>query len=260
MEISANDQLRAYWDEDAQTYDAWPDHGARSPTERAAWSAELARLLPAAPGRVLDVGAGTGFLSLAAARLGHDVTALDVSSRMLGQLAAAAAREGLAVRTVCGPADEPPGGPFDAVVERLALWTLPDPGAALAAWRGVTAPGGRLVVVESLWTGGSLGDALRRRARDLLNSRRAGRQHHGEYSSDLVGKLPLIRDPFPSRYLIEIESAGWRTPRLTRLRDVEFARLVTRSRFEQLLGTTPHYAILADADARPRVGSRKPAG
>ncbi|MGH2871923.1 MAG: class I SAM-dependent methyltransferase, partial [Solirubrobacteraceae bacterium] len=107
---TANDQLRSYWDEDATTYDAWPDHGARSRAETAAWAAELGRLLAPPPQRVLDVGAGTGFLSLAAARLGYEVTALDVSARMLEQLAASAAREGLTVRTVCGSAEGPPEG------------------------------------------------------------------------------------------------------------------------------------------------------
>jgi SAM-dependent methyltransferase len=254
----AHDELRDYWDLDARTYDAWPDHGARSRAERAAWLAELTRLLPPAPLRVLDVGAGTGFLSLAAARLGHKVTALDVSAQMLEQLRAAAEREGLAVQTISASAEQPPPGPFDAVVERLALWTLPDPGAALAAWRRVTAPGGKLLVVESLWTGGSFGEALRRRARDLVRTRRAGREHHADYGADLVTKLPLIRDPFPNRYLAEIDAAGWRTPRLTRLRDVEFGRLVALPRLAQLLGTTPHYAIVADADAVCTAPSARP--
>lgn len=244
--------LRDYWDQDAATYDAWPDHGARSDTERAAWSAELAQLLPAAPARVLDVGAGTGFLSLAVARLGHHVTAVDVSPRMLEQLSASAGREGLTIETVCATAHEPPAGPFDAVVERLALWTLPDPAAALAAWRQVTVPGGRLVVVESIWTGGSIGDALRRRARKLLH-RRLPAEHHDSYPAELIADLPLMQEPFPNRYLAEIAAAGWREPRFSRLRDVEFARLVAMGRLERLFGTNPHYAISATA-AIPAAG------
>jgi SAM-dependent methyltransferase len=245
----AQERLRSYWDADSRTYDRWPDHGVRSASERAAWASELGRLLPPGRLRVLDVGAGTGFLSLTAARLGHEVTALDVSAGMLAALRASAQREGLEVRTVCAAAQEPPQGPFDAVIERLLMWTLPDPQAALAAWREVTVRDGRLVVVESLWTGGSLGQALRRRARNLLRTLRGGREHHGEYSPDLVASLPLIRDPFPDRYLREITAAGWATPTLTRLRDVEFARLLMLSRAEQLLGTTPQYAITATAGA-----------
>ncbi|MGH2858964.1 MAG: class I SAM-dependent methyltransferase, partial [Solirubrobacteraceae bacterium] len=175
-------------------------------------------------------------------------TSLDVSGRMLEQLSASARREGLTVETVCAPADQPPEAAFDAVVERLALWTLPDPAAALSAWRRVTVPGGMLLVVESLWTGGSIGDALRRRARKLLH-RRLPPEHHGAYNSELSAGLPLMREPFPNRYLQEIEAAGWRNLRLTRMRDIEFARLVAMGRLEQLCGTNPHYAITAEAPA-----------
>jgi SAM-dependent methyltransferase len=128
-------KVRDWWDADAATYDHSSDHGwaVATPTLRAAWNAALHRLLPGQGSRVLDVGAGTGFLSLAAARFGHRVTALDLSGGMLERLAEHAAREGLEVEVVQAGAEEPPPGPFDAVIERHLLWTLPDPGAALAA-------------------------------------------------------------------------------------------------------------------------------
>ena len=89
-----------------------------------------------------------------AARLGHRVTALDLSSQMLAKLTTVAAAEGLDIAVVVAPAHEPPdapdGGGFDAVIERHLLWTLPDPVAALRAWRAV-APAGRLVAIESMW-------------------------------------------------------------------------------------------------------------
>jgi SAM-dependent methyltransferase len=51
---------------------------------------------------VLDVGAGTGRVTLELARLGHTVTALDLDDELLGQLAVAAA--GLDVSTVVADA------------------------------------------------------------------------------------------------------------------------------------------------------------
>ena len=132
------DKVRAYWDADAPTYNDSSDHGHGSPAQQAAWNAALHRLLPAPPSRVLDVGAGTGFLSIAVARLGHRVTALDLSSGMLDRLRASATGDGLQVEVVQGGAEAPPPGPFDAVIERHLLWTLPDPGAALAAWRAAS--------------------------------------------------------------------------------------------------------------------------
>ena len=113
----------------------------------AAWLAVLADHLPPAPARILDVGAGTGAMSLLAAELGHRVTALDISPGMLGHAERKAAERGVTLETVIGPADSPPEGPFDAVIERHLLWTLPDPSGALAGWRRV-APGGRMVLLE----------------------------------------------------------------------------------------------------------------
>ena len=85
-----HDRLRRYWDEDAATYDLAPEHVVQTRAQRAAWDAVLTRLLPDAPARVLDVGAGTGFLALPLARLGHRVTAVDLAPAMLERLRAEA--------------------------------------------------------------------------------------------------------------------------------------------------------------------------
>src|SRR5580698_6559665 len=131
------DEIRTFWDDDAATYDDAPGHHPTSAAAQAAWTAALESLLPAPPARVLDCGAGTGFLSLIAARQGHKVTALDLSPGMLERLRSKAAAEGLGIEVVEGPAEEPPAGPFDVVIERHLIWTLPDPEAALRAWRRV---------------------------------------------------------------------------------------------------------------------------
>src|SRR3970282_2266474 len=115
----------------------------------AAWSQALREALPNAPATVLDVGAGTGALELLAAELGHDVTALDLSRGMLARAQDKAKERGLEDRLtfVVGSATEPPEGPFDAVMERHVLWTLPDPVFALQRWRQVAA---RLVLFEGV--------------------------------------------------------------------------------------------------------------
>lgn len=59
-----------------------------------------ARLAELPPGsHVLDVGAGEGRVSLAAARLGHIVTAVDLSVVAIERLRDAAAAEGLSIET-----------------------------------------------------------------------------------------------------------------------------------------------------------------
>jgi SAM-dependent methyltransferase len=237
--------LQAYWDEDAATYDSWAEHGANSPRERAAWTATLRRLLPPR-GRVLDVGAGTGFLSLTAARMGYEVTALDISTGMLSCLEQAARKEALKIEIVHSPADEPPAGPFDAVIERLAIWTLPDPAKALHAWRAV-APGGRLVLFEGLWSGHDYIERSRARGRRVLNRlRRRPEEHHAPYDSTLMTLLPLLANPSPDRIIELVSGAGWQQPRLERLRDVEWARSLNMSPLERMLGVTPEFAVSAD--------------
>jgi SAM-dependent methyltransferase len=243
--VELNDRVRAYWDADAATYDDSPDHGAASPAERAAWNAALVRLLPAPPSHVLDAGAGTGFLSLACARLGHRVTALDLSSGMLDRLRAAAERDDLAVEAVEAAAESPPPGPFDAVVERHLLWTLPDPGAALAAWRGA-APAGRLVLFEGLWGRADPVEHLLEQTREgVRRLRREPDHHHDRYDPAVVEALPLAGGTHPDRLVELVEAAGWGPARLERLRDIEWARLLRQPPAARLLGVTPRFAVVA---------------
>ncbi|MYX10284.1 methyltransferase domain-containing protein [Streptomyces sp. SID8375] len=141
----------AYWEAAAASFDDEPDHGLRDPAVRAAWAARLRTWLPSGPAAVLDLGCGTGSLSLLAAEQGHHVTGIDRSEGMIAR-----ARTKLAGREAAflvGEAAEPPVGErrFDVVLVRHVLWALPDPAAALRRWAGLLTPGGRLVLVEGRW-------------------------------------------------------------------------------------------------------------
>ena len=244
------DEIRDWWDEDAATYDNAPGHRPRTAAEWAAWSAALARLLPPRPARVLDCGAGTGFLSLIAARLGYRVTAIDLSAQMLDRLRAAATTAGLGIETVQGSADRVPAGHFDAVMERHLVWTLPDPGAVLQVWRGAVGSNGRLVLVGGLWGSADPVERWRAQMREWFR-RWQGRpaNHHGEYPAEVRAVLPLAAGTHPSVLAELVETAGWRAPRLERLRDVEWATTLALSPLERLLGVSPRFAIVADAGA-----------
>ncbi len=242
---SVSEEIQQFWDEDAAVYDDSPEHHPRRPHERAAWGATLRRLLPDPPARVLDAGAGTGFLSLLLAAQGYQVTAMDLSAGMLEKLRAKAARQGLDVEIVRADAASPPDGPFDAVVERHLLWTLPDPAAALAAWRQAV-PTGRLVLVEGTWGKTTGIPAVQAEARRLARRFRGAESgHHGHYTDRVVSALPHANGITPAEMVSLVEASPWGRARLERLRDVEWATLEGRNLLDQLLGTNPRWAVTA---------------
>jgi ubiquinone/menaquinone biosynthesis C-methylase UbiE len=149
--------MAAYWDEQAATFDAEPDHGLRDPAVRAAWAALLRARLPPAPAAVVDLGCGTGSLAVLLAEAGHSVDGLDLSERMVALAQAKARAAGLPVRFRQGDAAAPPypAGSADAVLARHVLWALPDPDEALRRWTRLLAPGGRLVLIEGRWSTGA---------------------------------------------------------------------------------------------------------
>ncbi|WFB83096.1 MULTISPECIES: class I SAM-dependent methyltransferase [Streptomyces] len=142
---------RVDWDVAAASFDDEPDHGLRDAGVRRAWAARLASWLPERPGDVLDLGCGTGSLSLLAAEQGHRVTGVDLSPAMVELARAKLAGRDAVFLT--GDAAAPPVGEqrFDTVLVRHVLWTLPDPGRALRHWRELLRPEGRLVLVEGVW-------------------------------------------------------------------------------------------------------------
>ena len=112
---------------------------------------EALRLTGVRPGaRVLDVGAGTGALTLPAAQGGAEVLAVDFSPAMVGRLRRRLADEGLTGRACAevmdGQALALPDGSFDAALSNFALIFFPDLIRGLGEMRRVLRPGGKAVV------------------------------------------------------------------------------------------------------------------
>jgi SAM-dependent methyltransferase len=218
-----HDRIRHYWDRDADTYDATKSHAISDPLEAAAWRQALLDALPEPGATVLDVGAGTGALGLLAAELGYEVTELDLSPGMLARAELKAKDRGLDGRMtfVVGSASEPPEGPFDVVMERHVLWTLPDPGQALRRWREVA---GRLVLFEGVWRASDRSQRVKdAAAQGLRRLMRTPPDHHAPYPEDVLAELPLAGSPSPLPMIEAVVAAGWTRVRVRRLRDVEWA-------------------------------------
>jgi SAM-dependent methyltransferase len=145
--------IAAFWDAAADSFDEHADHGLRDPHIRDAWAARLAAWLPTTPADVLDLGCGTGSLSLLTAQQGHRVVGVDLSPNMVEHARRKLALAGLDAHFLVEDAAAPPplGHDVDVVLARHLLWTLPDPTTALQRWIALTRPGGRLVLIEGRW-------------------------------------------------------------------------------------------------------------
>ena len=152
-----SESARAYWDDQAAGFDAEPDHGLLEAATRDAWLALLLEYLPSAPADVIDLGCGTGTLSVLLAGAGYRVRGLDLSGAMVSAATTKAAGAHVSAAFARGDAADPPYEPesCDVVLSRHVLWALPDPSAALRRWCRLLRQDGRLLLVEGRWSTGS---------------------------------------------------------------------------------------------------------
>lgn len=112
---------------------------------------EVVRRLGLRPGtRLLDVAAGSGALSIPAARIGAEVVATDLAPAMIERLNARARAEGLSTvrgRTMDGHAFDLDDDTFDVAASMNGVSLFPDMARGLAELTRVTRPGGRVVIV-----------------------------------------------------------------------------------------------------------------
>jgi ubiquinone/menaquinone biosynthesis C-methylase UbiE len=151
--MSTPSSIAAFWDAAADSFDEEADHGLREPHVKDAWAARLTSWITGPPGDVLDIGCGTGSLSLLLAQRGHRVVGIDLSPNMVEHARRKLVSAGFDARVLVGDATDPPPFDynFDTVLARHLLWTLPDPVATLRRWTGLSHPGGRLVLIEGRW-------------------------------------------------------------------------------------------------------------
>jgi len=145
-------QVAAHWNRRAAGFDNDFGHSIKTSAERAAWD-RILDLVAGGRGTLdaLDVGCGTGFLSLELAARGHRVTGVDFAPQMLAEARQKAAAQRHTVRFEQGDAEALrfPDASFDLVMTRHVLWTLPHPEGAIDEWLRVLRPGGRLAIVDS---------------------------------------------------------------------------------------------------------------
>jgi ubiquinone/menaquinone biosynthesis C-methylase UbiE len=112
---------------------------------------QRAKVVPAAEGRVLELGIGMGLnLALYDPSKALEVLGIDPSPELRARAEAAERPPGLSVRVVDGTAEALPfdDGAFDTVVCTFTLCSVHAPRAALAEARRVLKPDGRLLFCE----------------------------------------------------------------------------------------------------------------
>jgi ubiquinone/menaquinone biosynthesis C-methylase UbiE len=87
------------------------------------------------------------------AELGHTAVGIDLSEEMLAVAQRKVEGAGLPVTFRRGDAEAPPqdGAPYDVILERHVIWTLPQPREAVRAWHALLKPGGVLVLIEGIF-------------------------------------------------------------------------------------------------------------
>ena len=148
--------------------------------------------------RVVDLGCGTGQISLPLASRGAQVLAVDVSAAMIGRLRSEAGR--LGVTTLDGlamPIEEvvlPPHS-VDLVVSSYALHHLRDADKArlVTSAYGWLRPGGRLVIADMMFGRGATG-----RDRAIIRSKVAALARKGPGGWWRIGKNA-------ARYLLRVQ-------------------------------------------------------
>ena len=103
--------------------------------------------------RVLDAGAGPGFISILLAQTGYKVTAMDFTPQMIDQAKANAGELSGSITWVLGDvqASEFDDMSFDVVISRNVTWNLPHPEQAYRDWYRVLDTDGILLNFDAGW-------------------------------------------------------------------------------------------------------------
>lgn len=151
------DESRQVWNAEAAVFDEQPDHGLRDPITLAAWTKLLKDALPANQSAALDIGCGTGSLSIILAGLGCKVTGIDFAPEMIAraEAKAKAAQQSISFQVMDAAFPQLPTQQFDVVICRHLLWALPEPNQVLQRWVQLLKPGGRLLLIEGFWHTGA---------------------------------------------------------------------------------------------------------
>jgi len=210
--------------------------------------------LVAGAGQVLDVGSGSGRLTVALARAGAEVTGMDTSAERLAGAGRRAEKAGVRLTLVEADMEEPlpfADASFDAVTSRLSLMIPRDAVPTLRELGRVLRPGGRIATVvwaalsENPWF-----DAPREAVRAILGADSAS-------FARAFGRLGVPRDAERAHRAAGFDGVEARLLRehVVRADAAEHWRLLVTEnghfrRIDAALGEQERRALVDDLEAR----------
>ena len=241
-------EVTEYWDAGSSDYDTAPGHGLFHEEEKQEWIKALGEIVPK-DAKVLDVGCGTGFLTLLLAEMGHTVKGIDLSEGMQADAKKKVKEKGFEDRVSfsIGDAEKPdePDDEYDVVINRHLLWTLPHPDVAVKEWLRVVKPGGKVIIIDGDWKlwakkfkeheNEPEGDGKHEHMHDHEDGHEHshehghGHHHHGhgkghggrKYSEEMNNNLPSRSGDKDVTDFLPKEGAEIEIKRLTNVEDVE---------------------------------------
>lgn len=143
-------RIENYWDERSENFSR-TRRLELTGVDAHAWRNIFRKNLPEGKLKILDVGTGAGFFAAILSSLGHEVTGIDVSAKMLSEAEKNLLELNLHAdfRKMNAQALEFDDETFDAVITRNLTWTLPNVKAAYREWFRVLKVGGVLMNFDS---------------------------------------------------------------------------------------------------------------
>ena len=147
--------VQVYWQERAKSYGKQHQNELIE-AEVSQWQSFIKKRLQEARRpikKILDIGTGPGFLAIIIAKMGYDVTAIDLTDEMLTEAKANAIRHQVNINFRKMNALDLQFAPneFDAIVTRNLTWNLDHPEQAYAHWLQYLQPNGVLLNFDANW-------------------------------------------------------------------------------------------------------------
>lgn len=179
------------------------------------WMTEIKKMVPALSReeskeklKILDVGCGTGFFTILLARLGHEVTGIDLTPEMIMYAKLLAQEENVDCRFTVMDAEhlDFPDENFDLVISRNLTWVLPDVSQAYKEWTRVLKKGGMLLNFDANYGADDfsdvsalphhhahhmLGTEMMRECEEIKNQLPISSKNRPAWDLDVLGRMKL---------------------------------------------------------------------